>query len=420
MFDLDYARKQDAADTLAHFRKQFYIPTDGEGQELIYLCGNSLGLQPKGVEKLMLEELEDWRKLGVEGHTQARQAWLSYHEQFAEPLARLVGAKPSEVVVMNGLTTNLHLLMISFYRPTAKKYKIIIEKGAFPSDKYAVDSQLRLHGYSSQAGLVELTPRTGEETLRHEDILATIEAHKDSTALILLGGVNYYTGQVFDMQAICAFAQHLGITIGLDLAHAVGNVPLQLHDWGADFAVWCHYKYLNSGAGATAGAFVHSRHLGKTDIPRLEGWWGHDKATRFKMPDQFEPIHTAEAWQLSNAPVFSMCPLRASLAVFEQTNIAELRAKSIALTTYLLDCLQAQLADKVRIITPTVVENRGCQLSLSIIGTQGKSIHEALTLAGVVSDWREPSVIRIAPTPLYNSYVDVYEFVSRLASLSSK
>jgi kynureninase len=420
MFDLAYARKQDAADTLAHFRSEFYIPTDGEGQELIYLCGNSLGLQPKAVEQFMLQELEDWRKLGVEGHTQARQAWLSYHEQFAEPLARLVGAQPSEVVVMNSLTTNLHLLMISFYRPTAQKYKIIIEKGAFPSDKYAVDSQLRLHGYPSQTGLVELSPRAGEETLRHEDILATIEAHKDSTALILLGGVNYYTGQVFDMQAICALAQNLGIVIGLDLAHAVGNVPLQLHDWGADFAVWCHYKYLNSGAGATAGAFVHSRHLGKTDIPRLEGWWGHDKATRFKMPDQFAPIHTAEAWQLSNAPVFSMCPLRASLAVFEQTNMAALRAKSIKLSRYLLDCLRSQLADKLHIISPEAEESRGCQVSIAIVGTGGKAVHQALTLAGVVSDWREPSVIRVAPTPLYNSYEDVYHFVHRLASLSSK
>ena len=365
----------------------------------------------------MLEELDDWRRLGVEGHTQARRPWLSYHEQFAPALARVVGAKEKEVVVMNGLTANLHFMLLSFYRPTTSRYKIIIEKGAFPSDQYAVASQLRFHGYDKSA-LVELAPRAGEEILRQEDILEAISEHKHSAAVIMLGGVNYYTGQVFEMAAITAFAQNLGIVVGFDLAHGVGNVPLNLHDWGVDFAVWCHYKYMNAGAGATAGAFVHERHLGKTDIPRLEGWWGHDKSSRFKMPDVFQPLPTAEAWQLSNAPVFSMLPLLASLEIFEAVDMSALRAKSVALTGFLIDLLDERLSEKVKIITPREVAARGCQVSLSV-HENGCQIHEALTLRGVISDWREPSVIRIAPVPLYNSFADVFRFVEELEELVS-
>lgn len=415
MLDFNFAEAQDKADKLANFRSQFHIPNDGEGKDLIYFCGNSLGLQPKKVEQYMLEELDDWRRLGVEGHTQARRPWLSYHEQFAPALARVVGAKEKEVVVMNGLTANLHFMLLSFYRPTQSRYKIIIEKGAFPSDQYAVASQLRFHGYDKSA-LVELAPRAGEETLRQEDILEAISEHKDRAAVIMLGGVNYYTGQVFEMAAITAFAQNLGIVVGFDLAHGVGNVPLNLHDWGVDFAVWCHYKYMNAGAGATAGAFVHERHLGKTDIPRLEGWWGHDKASRFKMPDVFQPLPTAEAWQLSNAPIFSMLPLLASLEIFEAVDMSALRAKSVALTGFLIDLLDERLSAKVKIITPREVAARGCQVSLSV-HENGRQIHEALTLRGVISDWREPSVIRIAPVPLYNSFADVFRFVALLEEL---
>ena len=416
MYNLQYAQQLDAKDPLNKFRAKFHIPTDGEGNDLIYLCGNSLGLQPKKVAQYLQEELEDWQKLGVEGHTQARRPWLSYHEQFTNSVARIVGAKPQEVVVMNGLTVNLHLLMLSFYKPTKTRYKIIIESAAFPSDKYALASQLRFHGYSVEDGLIELEAKQGEEYMSTENILATIEKYKDEAALLLLGGVNYYTGEVIDMPKICQFAQNLGIVVGYDLAHAVGNIPLHLHDWGVDFAAWCHYKYLNAGPGATAGAFVHTKHLLNSNIQRLEGWWGHDKATRFKMPDTYKAIPTAEAWQMSNAPVFSMAPLLASLEIFDQVSISDLRMKSIALTGFLYDLLQLQLKDKVRIITPSNIEQRGCQLSLCI-GKKGKEVFNALTLNGVIADWREPSVIRIAPVPLYNTFQDVYHFVQRLAAL---
>lgn len=416
MYNLQYAQQLDANDALKKFRSYFHIPTDGNGNELIYLCGNSLGLQPKKVAQYLQEELEDWQKLGVEGHTQARRPWLSYHEEFTDSVAKIVGAKAEEVVLMNGLTVNLHLLMLSFYKPSKQRYKIIIESAAFPSDKYAVASQLRLHGYSVDEGLIELQPIEGKEYMSTKSILESLEKHKDEAALLLLGGVNYYTGEVIDMPKICQFAQSLGIIVGYDLAHAVGNVPLYLHDWGVDFAAWCNYKYLNGGPGATAAAFIHEKHLNNPNINRLEGWWGHDKATRFKMPDQFKAIPTAEAWQLSNAPVFSMAPIRASLDIFDQVSMTDLRAKSIALTGFLYDLLQLQLKDKVTVLTPTAIEQRGCQLSLSI-GDKGKAIFNELTLNGVIADWREPSVIRIAPVPLYNTFEDVYNFVQRLAAL---
>lgn len=406
----------DKQDTLAHLRQQFYIPKHHDGSDALYFCGNSLGLQPRLVEQYLMEEVEDWRRLGVEGHTEARNPWLSYHEQFAQPLANIVGALPHEVVVMNGLTVNLHLLMVSFYRPTAQRFKILVEKGAFPSDKYAVVSQLRYHGYTEAEGLIEIAPREGEELIHLEDIAAAIEREGEQIALILIGGVNYYTGQVFDMQHITALGHAKGITVGFDLAHAAGNIPLHLHDWNVDFAAWCHYKYLNSGAGATAGVFIHEKHVGNPEIPRFEGWWGHDKSSRFQMPADFRPMATAEAWQMSNAPVFSMCPLRASLAVFGQTTMAALREKSIRLTNYLESLIQAIPTDSIRIITPSEAAQRGCQLSLQVKNAD-KSLHQRLMNAGVIADWREPDVIRIAPAPLYNSFEDVYRFVEILKTL---
>ena len=389
------------------FRKQFYIPPTTTGEESAYFCGNSLGLQPKKVAEYLMEEVEDWRRLGVEGHIHAKNAWVSYHELFSQALSKIVGAKPEEVIVMNGLTTNLHLLMVSFYRPNKQKFKILIEKGAFPSDKYAVDSQLRWHGFAPETALVEVAPREGEHCIRLEDIEQAIETHSDSLALILLGGVNYYTGQLFPLQKIAQKAQAHGICLGYDLAHAVGNVPLDLHEWGVDFAAWCHYKYLNAGAGATAGAFVHQKHHHNPNIPRFEGWWGTDKSSRFQMLPTFSPIPTAEAWQLSNAPVFSMSPLRASLEIFEQTDMLALRKESIRLTNYLerslKECLDPELFE---IITPQNPAERGAQLSV-FIHKNGKQTHQKLTQAGVIADWREPNVLRLAPAPLYNNLKDI-------------
>lgn len=405
----------DAADSLHSYRPLFYFPQH-QGKDALYFCGNSLGLQPKSARHFIEQELDDWANLGVEGHTMAHRAWMPYHEFFSEKLARVVGAQPDEVVVMNGLTVNLHLLMISFYRPTRQRYKIVIERGAFPSDKYAVDSQLRLHGYTSEEGLIQLAPREGEETLRTEDIEATLRQEGDRIALVLLSGVNYYTGQLFDLKKIAEVGHEIGAVVGYDLAHAAGNVPLQLHDWGVDFAAWCHYKYLNSGPGATAGAFVHQKHFDNPTLPRLEGWWGHHKATRFKMPDQFQPIHSAEAWQLSNAPVFSMAPLLASLELFDAAGIENLRAKSLQLTGYLAHLLDALESDKIRVITPRNPDERGCQLSIQVRGGD-RSLHTHLMEQGIIADWREPDVIRVAPVPLYNSFQDVEQLVDVLKTM---
>ena len=418
IFSEAYAREQDAQDALRHLREQFYFPQDEQGGKQLYFCGNSLGLQPQGVERILLEELADWRKWAVEGHLLARRAWKSYHELFAEPLARIVGAKASEVVAMGSLTANLHLLMVSFYRPTKQRRKIVIERGAFPSDKYAVDSQLLFHGFDPAADLVQLTPRAGEDCLRTEDILQTISERADEIALLMLSGVNYYTGQLFEMERISRHAAALGIVVGWDLAHAAGNVPIQLHDWGVDFAAWCHYKYLNAGAGATAGLFVHEKHHRREDLHRFAGWWGHDKESRFRMPDQFVPIPSAESWQLSNAPVFALAPLLASLEIFGQTSMEALREKSLRLTGYLYALLQQELAEQIRVITPSDSAARGAQLSLSLRQAgRGREVHAALLRAGVVSDWREPNVIRVAPAPLYNSFADVYGLVSRLKGI---
>jgi len=408
-----YAQQLDQNNTLQSYREQFHIPKHSDGSDTIYLCGNSLGLQPKGVEAIIMQELKDWQQLGVEGHFRAQRPWMPYHEFFSEKLAKVVGALPEEVVVMNTLTTNLHLMMVSFYRPSEKRYKIVIEGGAFPSDKYAVDSQLRYHGFNPNEGLIQLRPRMGEDTLRTEDIEAVLRKHADNIALVMLGGVNYYTGQLFDMKRITEVGHEIGAIVGFDLAHAAGNYPVKLHDWNVDFAVWCHYKYLNSGPGSIAGAFIHQHHLGKTDIPRFEGWWGHDKNSRFKMQGQFIPSATAEAWQLSNAPIFSMAPLLASLELFDAAGIENLRAKSLELTAYMEFLLSQIQSDSIRIITPKNAKERGCQLSIQVKNSD-KTLFNAITEKGVIADWREPDVIRVAPVPLYNSFHDVWKFVAIL------
>jgi len=403
---LDRARELDRQDPLAALRERFHIPKTENGEDCIYLCGNSLGLQPLSTRAALLQELEDWRTLGVEGHFQAKNPWMPYHEFLTESYARLVGALPSEVVAMNSLTVNLHLLMVSFYRPTPERYKIIIEGGAFPSDQYAVKSQLEFHGFDPKDGLVELTPREGEHTLRRDDILTAIEREGPRTALVLLGGVNYYTGQFYPLETVTRAAHAQGCLVGFDLAHAVGNVPLRLHDWGPDFACWCSYKYLNSGPGSLAGAFVHQRHE-QTERPRFAGWWGHDKESRFKMGPDFRPIPGAEGWQLSNPPILSLAAVKASLEIFDEVGMKALREKSLKLTGFLLELLQGH--DGFHIMTPTTEDDRGCQLSL-VVEKNGRRVFDALTESGVVCDWREPDCIRIAPVPLYNSFGDVLKF----------
>lgn len=410
-FSQEYAEAQDQADPLHHYRSKFFFPQHN-GHEALYFTGNSLGLQPKKARELLLEELDDWAAFGVEGHTESRRPWVRYHEFFTKPLAKIVGARPEEVVAMNGLTTNLHLLMASFFRPSGKRCKIICEGKAFPSDQYALHSQLRFHGLDPAEYLIEIAPDADSELIDEERIFEAIEKQGDEIALLMIGGVNYYTGQVFDMKKITASAREAGITVGWDLAHAAGNIPMQLHDWGVDFAAWCGYKYLNSGPGGVSGVFIHERHHGKKDIPRFEGWWGHNKESRFAMPDQFEPIPTAEAWQLSNAPVLSMTPLLASLELFEEAGMDALRSKAQKLTGYLEYVLKRVAEDtgrEMKVLTPTAPSQRGCQLSVVIPGL-GRQMFEKISARGVIADWREPAVIRLAPVPLYNSFGDVYQF----------
>ncbi|WP_035757342.1 kynureninase [Hugenholtzia roseola] len=411
-----YAQQADANDTLRSFRQAFYFP-QFKGRDVLYFCGNSLGLQPKTALSYLMQEMEDWKNLGVEGHFQGRNPWFEYHKFVSPKAARLVGAKEVEVVVMNNLTVNLHLMLISFYRPTAQRYKIMVEGGAFPSDYYAVESQLRLHGFSPETAMVELEPRAGEHTLRTEDILAAIEKEGDSLALVLLGGVNYYTGQFFDLKRITEKAHQVGAKAGYDLAHAAGNVPLSLHEWQVDFAVWCTYKYLNSGAGGTSGVFVHEKYAQDPTLHRLAGWWGYDESKRFQMQKGFIPMQGAAGWQLSNAQILPMALHWASLEIFEQAGMDRLRQKSLALTAYTEFLVQQfnQEQDKIRIqiITPAEKEARGCQLSL-VVAQKGKDLHQFLTENGVIADWREPDVIRIAPVPLYNSFEDVYDFYQLL------
>jgi kynureninase len=412
--DQDFARELDINDPLRGYRDRFHLPMQENGQPYIYFAGNSLGCQPKSVRAYIEAELLDWERLGVEGHFHAQHPWMPYHELLAATSARLVGAKPEEVVIMNSLTVNLHLLMVSFYRPTPKRYKILIEADAFPSDIYAVRSQLRFHGYDETEGLIALKPRPGAHTLRTQDIEAAIEAEGDQIALILLGGVNYYTGQAFEIEKITRAGHQKGCKVGIDLAHAVGNVALQLHDWNVDFAAWCTYKYLNSGPGGVAGAFVHERHLTDVDLPRFAGWWGHKKETRFQMGPDFHPIPTAEGWQLSNAPILSMASLRAAIALFDEAGMPALRAKSQRMTGY-LEYLLDLYADALplQIITPRDPAQRGCQLSL-LTDDSGRDIFHKLSQSGVICDWREPNVIRVAPVPLYNRFEDIWQFVEIL------
>ena len=408
-----FAAEMDAGDRLRNFRNKFHVPKQPNGEEVLYFTGNSLGLQPKTTGDYIEQELKDWAMLGVEGHFRAKRAWMPYHEIVTEQLAAIVGAKPIEVVAMNSLTVNLHLLMVSFYRPTAARHKIVIEAGAFPSDQYAVQSQIKFHGFDAEDSLIELSPREGETVLRTEDIERTIAENADSIALILLGGVNYYTGQKFDFQKITAAGQKAGAIVGFDLAHAAGNVELHLHDWNADFAAWCSYKYLNAGPGGVGGVFVHERHAENFDLPRFAGWWGHDKKTRFLMGDEFVPIQGAEGWQLSNPPIFQLAALKASLDIFEEAEMKKLIEKSKTLTAY-LEFLLAEINDeRISIITPADENDRGCQLSIRVAAAD-KNLFRAISARGVIADWREPDVIRVAPVPLYNSFTDAFRFAEIL------
>ena len=405
----NFALELDAKDELRSYRNEFHIPLQKNGEEHIYMCGNSLGLQPKRTKEFLNQELDDWATFGVEGHFHAKNPWLPYHEFLAESYAKIVGAKNSEVVAMNTLTVNLHLMMVSFYRPTQKRHKIIIEGDAFPSDIYAVESQIKHHRFLPENSLIKLRPRDGESAIRTEDISAIIEREGDEIALIMLGGVNYYTGQVFDFEKITKIAHNKGINVGFDLAHAAGNIKLELHKWGVDFAVWCSYKYLNSGPGSVAGAFVHEKHH-NTNLPRFAGWWGHNKEERFKMPDKFNPIASAEGWQLSNPPILSLAAIRASLSIFDEVGMDKLVSKSKKLTDYLVFLLNSIETDRIEIITP---KERGCQLSIRVKNGD-KKLFDSITVKGVIADWREPDVIRVAPIPLYNSFQDVFNFYSIL------
>lgn len=408
------ARRLDGEDPMRHWRKEFRIPDARDGRECIYFCGNSLGVQPLRAARFVQEELDSWARRGINGHFTGDRPWLSYHRYAAEALAELTGALTSEVIAMNTLTVNLHFLMASFYRPDAARYKVIIESTAFPSDRYAVVSQMRMHGLDPDEALVEWEPRAGGTDLHIEDLQQLLERHGENVALMLLPGVQYYNGQVLDMQRLCEMARETGCRIGLDLAHAVGNVALDLHNWAPDFAAWCHYKYVNAGPGAVGGAFVHSRHLQSPDTRSLSGWWGNSEKTRFRMAKTFDPADGIEAWQVSNPPVLALAPVLASLQIFSEAGFDKLLGKSAKLTAWLAYLLDELLPDNVRVITPA--EARGCQLSLTIRDAQRdpRDVFEALGRFNVVCDWREPDAIRAAPAPLYNGFEDAWEFVARL------
>jgi kynureninase len=412
------AETLDARDPLASLRSSFHVPRRSDGHEAVYLCGHSLGLAPKRAIQIVNEELDVWSRRGVDGHFEAERPWLSYHEQLTHGLALLTGARPLEVVAMNSLTVNLHLLLTSFYRPQGERRKILLESYAFSSDRYAIESQLRTRGLDPARDLLLATPRDGEAVLRSDDIRTQIERAGGTLATVLLPGVQYLTGQRFDLPEIVRAAHAVGSTVGFDLAHAIGNTPLALHDWNVDFAVWCSYKYLNSGPGAIGGAFVHERHA-QSDLPRLAGWWGHDKQSRFAMPPTFVALPGAEGWQVSNPPILAAAPLLASLALFEEAGLARLRAKSELLTAYLEALLQAKAAAALTILTPADRQARGCQLSLRLhrSAEAARVIHTELTELGFICDWREPDVIRVAPVPLYNTFVDVWEFADALGAL---
>ncbi len=412
---LDHARALDRNDPLARFRDEFWIPRRGDGTDKVYLCGHSLGLQPRRVARAMEAELEAWKTLGVDGHFEAEPPWVTYHETLREPQAALTGARPIEVVAMNSLTVNLHLLMVSFYRPSGARNRIVIERQSFPSDRYAVESQIRMHGLDPAECLVELGPPGGD--LLDESVLEDYLAREgERVALVLWPGVQYATGQRFDLRRISQAARGAGARVGFDLAHAVGNVPLSLHDDGADFAAWCTYKYLNSGPGAVAGAFVHERHHGDDAIARLQGWWGADPATRFMMGPGFTPAPGADAWQLSNPPVLALAPVRVSLDIFGAAGMERLRGKSVAMTNALATFVAEQLGDVLAVVTPTDPERRGCQLSLRVREGRatGRALFERLGALGIVADWREPDLLRFAPVPLYNRFEDIFRLCEAL------
>ncbi len=408
---LEFAQQLDAQDQLAHYREQFIFPQHNN-KNVIYFTGNSLGLQPKSAKSYVDEVMNDWANLAVEGHFYSQKPWWDYHERFDEPLSKLVGAKPSEVTVMNTLTVNLHLLMVTFYRPTKTRYKIICEEKAFPSDQYMFQSQVRFHGYTNEDAIIEIKRRQGEHNIRLEDILAKINEVGDELALVLIGGVNYYTGQVFDIKTITEAGHKVGAKVGWDLAHAAGNINLELHNWNVDFASWCSYKYMNSGPGNASGCFIHERHHIDPDLPRFAGWWGHNKERRFKMEPNFDPVHGADGWQISNLPILSLAPYLASVEMFAEIGMKKLIQKRNLITSYLefiLHEIDQQVKGNFEIITPTNPDERACQLSVFFHG-EGRSLFEYLMKNGVVTDWREPNVIRFAPVPLYCSFEDMYRF----------
>jgi kynureninase len=406
---LSFARAQDSSDPLAKYRGQFLIPRAPDGGDSVYLAGNSLGLQPANAQLYIRQELEDWARFGVEGHWNARHPWLPYHENLTAMMARIVGAQAQEVVMMNTLTVNLHLMMVSFYRPTPDRYKILVESDCFPSDRYAVSSQAAFHGFDPQQAVLELKPRDGEALLDLDDILAYIDEHGHEVALVLLGNVNYLTGQAFDMKAIARAAHAKGACVGFDLAHGAGNLTCDLHDSDVDFAVWCGYKYLNGGPGTLAGCFVHERHAHNNSLPRFAGWWGHNKQTRFLMGPQFDALSGAEGWQLSNPPIFQLAALRASLELFEAAGMYAIRQKGDRLTAYMQSLLEAIPGGFCKVVTPQAVGTRGAQLSVRV-KTNPKELVDALGKQGVICDFRQPDIIRAAPVPLYNSFEDVFRF----------
>ena len=415
--DEDFAQKLDAEDPLRHFRERFHLPLGKDGKPLIYFAGNSLGLMPKAARKIVEQELDNWAELAVDAHHRAGTPWYSYHESLREPTARLIGAQPNEVICMNSLTVNLHLMLATFYRPTKSRNKILMEEPAFPSDTYAIKSQIIHRGLDPKDALILARPRKGEFTVRTEEIVDLIERHRDRLAVVMIGAVNFFTGQLFDIEKITSAAQQHGIVVGFDLAHAIGNLPLALHDWNVDFAVWCSYKYLNAGPGAVAGAFVHERHATNTELPRLAGWFGNDPNTRFRLhlDPEFVPVPSADGWLISNPPIFSMAPLRASLSIFDEAGgMKPLRAKSIKLTAYLQFLLEQAGSNRFTIITSRDTNERGCQLSI-LAREHPKELFRKLQAAGVKCDFREPNVIRAAPTPLYNTFDDVWRFAKILA-----
>lgn len=411
----EFALKMDQKDPLAKYREQFHMPKQSNGEKYLYFSGNSLGLQPKKARLLIEQELKDWEVLGSKGHVHAKNPWIDYGSLLKEPIAKLVGANLKEVVCMNSLTTNLHLMLVSFYRPNPLRHKILIEHCAFSSDQYAVKSQISFHGFDPKTSLLELKPRSGEDFIRTEDIESLIQKEGDSIALILVGGVNYFTGQYFDLERITKAGHEKGCVVGFDLAHAIGNVILHLHDWDVDFAVWCTYKYLNAGPGSVGGCFVHEKHAQDSKRPRFAGWWGHNRERRFLMEPDFSPMPGADGWQLSNVPIFSMAALRASMEIFDEVGMKAIRKKGDLLTGYLEYLIKQNPKNNLSIITPLDPKQRGCQLSLRM-KSNGKRVHERLLEKDVICDWREPDAIRVTPIPLYTRFIDVYQLTQILFS----